>query len=1079
MKSFYLWLVVGLVACGDTTNPDITQINLDRPVDVAFACYGGLRITNGGGDDTANAQQPVVSSATPSRNCEIRSLDAGDDDNNPQNIPAGQKPVAGGATVALSRWQALILQQGPGTVAIADFATRPTYGPQGEFSVQDADPFTPGINSISIGEEPIGLIVDHLGCSAVTANTGSCDLSVMDLTTALDRDGVVNIARMDVKNGLGQPIRSRPAAIVGEPQTQLIGEYCPSQAPGSTSQVQPRGLAYIAYPSCHLVAGVDLETGTIVTGIQYAADGTASIVTDPSAISCPDECSIQSARTEGPRPVTIDLELDERFTQQRMVIGSENSNQLTIVELDSTSRPLSLGQPVQLEGAIGVTELAMSPVIGVGGSSGILDETTLADFQYVYAVATDQTVRVAEIQQLRTECDTQVDPRFLRSGQDAVSLGCERVGAATTPPRRAGARGPGIDLGKDQVPLSVDFFKNAVGDLSFSNSGEIAGHFAVITSTTGETFVITVDDDVERDAFNASDPTDTPMSNIIPHQPRDLLGGRKIRAESCADEFINPDGGGPRTTALPLKNLAGIIPSAKALALPSVRQLYCKGPDDATTTDDNLTTELGFLAPPEVRDLAYPDWRRVSSDEQLALTWEGSLSQDRADTAANGPVIRESMLYVDQAGMHLRDQTRPYCDAGVEPFDIVQMRGCDPALASTDCPIGYSCYVHPESQVSGLGACIKRDEADRLATACKDFLTSIRRYTVVRADSGELLLTTRRHELRMTPLDGCTSDAQCETLGDLAKRSTIDAQPSDPAESEAVDEHEWVCRTDTTRAPRGTGNKRCNMACDTSSQCVGGTVCVGGNEATPERDGLCMEGVVPPQSCVNAPQRYELRAGEAFVLVGARSGYIHPIQANTAGQCVKPATPNPYQTGRIPLDPPACDPTADPISGRLPGGGFEPNPCATTVTHAERLPDYLPGTCTLASAEGLIKEREAPAIRFRSRGITFSIVDPTYPGDQNCITDRLGPGGTPLVRIPSVFHGYSIGFRIQAGFTPLELRVTPALPVKVLRGPAQSIWVVDQGDFLSTTLGLSSTRGRVFRVDSADLTDVNFVNRIE
>jgi len=51
-----------------------------------------------------------------------------------------------------------------------------------------------------------------------------------------------------------------------------------------------------------------------------------------------------------------------------------------------------------------------------------------------------------------------------------------------------------------------------------------------------------------------------------------------------------------------------------------------------------------------------------------------------------------------------------------------------------------------------------------------------------------------------------------------------------------------------------------------------------------------------------------------------------------------------------------------------------------------------------------------------------------------------------------------------------------AVPVAVVRGPSQSFWVVDQGDVLSTQIGQSSTRGRVFRVESFN---VGLVNRLE
>ena len=51
--------------------------------------------------------------------------------------------------------------------------------------------------------------------------------------------------------------------------------------------------------------------------------------------------------------------------------------------------------------------------------------------------------------------------------------------------------------------------------------------------------------------------------------------------------------------------------------------------------------------------------------------------------------------------------------------------------------------------------------------------------------------------------------------------------------------------------------------------------------------GVCMEGVEPPQSCVNGPQRFDIRASEAFVMIGSRTGYIHPFVKDTASDaCV-------------------------------------------------------------------------------------------------------------------------------------------------------------------------------------------------
>ncbi|MDQ3341860.1 MAG: hypothetical protein M4D80_42475 [Myxococcota bacterium] len=1091
--TFRILLIASLLAaCGDTSSSPPLQLNLDRPVDVAFACYGGLRITGGGGNDEATPQQDIVFSAQPQRACEIRSNVRGAGE--PVMTPPGQQDLTGqgGAIVPGAAWYGLILQQGPGTVAVAQFATKAAIAFSGgsDVVVLDADPLTPGKNSISVGEDPISIVTDTIGCSAVTANAGSCDLSVLDLTTALDLDGRVNISRLEVTNISGTPIRSKPAAMVTEPKDEAIGNYCPSRAPGAPSPVIAQGLAYIAYPSCHLVAGVDLATGRMVTGVRLSDTGAPELLDTPAELDivCPDECGVGGApATVGPRPVTLDLEYDAETSSgvqtRRLVIGSENRNSILVVELDAASRPLSVS-PVLLEGptTLGVTSLALSEVIGVGGASGMVDDLNgRIDYQYVYAVATDQTVRVIEVLENLAECDTQVDPRFLRSGQDAATLGCLVVGDIATPARRAGARGPGIDVGKDQIPASVDITRaEAVpGDQRPPGiPSKLVGHYAVISTLAGEAYVVTIDDDDYPDAFESSTPLSVPVALVIPHQIRDGIPFRSELAvvDNGAIECDNSGPiltngaveGGPRAPTLPSRSLFGFIAPEKGLQLPGLRALKCEGVDST-----KIISEFGFPAPELQRDLAFPDWRALATDEQWALTWEGSLSSDRADTATDGPVIRESMLYVDQAGMHLRDQTKPFCDAGVEPFDIVQMRGCDPSLASLDCPIGYQCYIHPQSQVQGIGACILKDEAERLAEACRDFLTSIRRYTVVRAETGELLLTTRRHEQRLTPLDGCINDDQCELLGDLGKRSSLSTHPSDPIEQNTVDDRQWVCRADPTRPPRGTNNKRCNMACDETTQCAAGTVCVGGNTATDVRDGYCMEGVVPPQACVNAPQRYELRAAEAFVVAGSRTGYVHPIIADATKTCVKDPAAHPLLTSRIGLDPPPCATDSDPFTGKKPDGTYEPNPCATSVTHAENLPRYIPGTCTLDEPNQEIRERTAPAIRYRNRGLTFNVVDPFYPGDQTCIQDRLGPNGVPLVRVPQVFHGYATSFRQQGGFVPLRIPISPVFPVKVLRGPLQSIWVVDEGDFLSTSLAQPSTRGKVFRIEPHGLGLIN------
>ncbi len=1099
MRLHYFLAGLVLAACGDTTTTVPDQLNLDRPVDIAFACYGGLRLT--GGSPTATIDQEVVVTSMPRSACDIRSTtvirDQMSEEPPPDPVPPGQEPLIepGAIDLAVVRWYGLILQSGPGTVAIAQFATKAAaaFGGSSDVTVLDSNPLIPGTNGISVGDTPIAIATDTSGCYAITANAGSCDMSVLELDSALVDPPEPVVNRLEVVDGAGTPVLSKPAAMAGTPQSEVIGNACP---------VEAQGLVYVAYPACNLVAGVDTSTGQVVTGILYDAAGVPSIVTNPT-LDCPNECALGEASNPGPRPVTLDLELDQTAARRQLVIGSENFASLAVVELDTDSLPVSVRQ-VALEnttGTLGVTSVALTPTIGTGGSAGVITDadTTGGLFQFIYAVATDGTVRVADIDHLDKECDAQVDPRFLPPVRSVRSLSCLAVGDPATPPRRPLARGPGIELTGDSIPTSVDIIRSP-GPREFDPNANppeapatLIGYFAIVSSTTGLTYVINIDDDNFRDLYESNRPLLTPIPLAISHQLRDSVLARGTLATRFKDADDNPDTdpteervcnnngdidasgnffGGPRASTPPIRNVAnGAYGAEKVTQLPSIRQVLCTG---GFEEESRAVSELSYSADEQTRATTFPDLRGIRADENWTITWEGFLSADSTLTSAiDGPTIRESAASIDGNGMHIIDRTEPFCDAGVQPYDIVQFRGCDPTAGNIDCPIGYRCYTHPESQLSGLGACMRDDEAERLADACKDFLTSLRRYTVASSTTGELLLVPRRNTLRTTPINGCTDDQQCQDLADYAARTQQNTHPTfDMTEPSPFT---YACVADPTRPALNADNsgKRCQMTCEATTDCATGLVC---------QSGFCMEGVTPPQACVNAPQRYSLAAGDAFTVLGSSSGYVHPIIADPAGRCIVNPAANRLEIGRFGLDPrnpfnggevARCAPDSNPLTGQRPDGTFDPNPCVATVSQTDVRPRYVPGTCNFDSPATEFVDRVTEAVRFRNRSFTINVVDSFYPGDQNCILDRQGPGGVPLEKVPVVFPGYQLGFRQVAGFSPLVLPIQPSFPVKVVAGPTHSIWVIDEGDFLSTSSIQPSTRGKVFRVESNALGSIN------
>ena len=1127
--------IAALAACGDTTTLPITLLNLDRPVDVSFACYGGMRLTKGAPSD---ANQPIVQTAMPTAACEALS---------PMLIPRTNgvamdpPPLAGqeiiGGKQPIPSWYSFILQSSSGTVAVATWAVEPSEkmaggisNQGGDFQVLDADPLTPGKNAISIAEDPVAIVTDKAGCFEVTANAGSCDMSELEINSALDDiSGVapvgspVRIDRVPIKNRAGVPILARPSAMVAEPSLQVIGNRCPGLADDGTGTAQPSGKVYIAFPSCHLVAGVDLAQGAqIFSAIQFdATTGNATVLTGAALdnLSCPAECSDGKTPlgtvTAGPRPVALDLVLDTRVDSvnanskpavtQRLAIGAEKLAKITVVDLDlSTFEALAtkvLQVPLEdhkpLGAPLDVTAVALSQQIGMGGDQSSASQQTAGDngpvaqqAQFVYGVASDGTVRVADVLNLKHECDTQVDGRFLRGTgtnvpKDVPATMCIDNTAGTLP-RRAGVRGPGIELPEANIPTSVaivhardvpppvlDSTGNATTDFVPPNPAVWVGHFAAITAASGTVFIANIDDDYVPDKVSPAFPMSTQPVLVQAHQLRDNFSNRDAVALSTDASAvplctaIDPSGGGhaggPRLSAPPAQTSPTNTLSADFNPeLPKFHAQVCTSSIDAQTGIP--VSDLEFGASRTARDASYPDLKSIAS-ETWTITYEGTLSLDNAVTSVDGPTIREGAINVDQLGMHLVDQTAPFCDMGVEAFDVVDLRGCDPSRGNADCPADYTCYVHPKSNV-GIGACMLKSEAPRLADACQQYLTTLRRFTVGGIRAGQVQLLERKHELAMTPVDGCTSDAQCSAI---AKFSAAINPSADPASTT------WSCQADPLRKAVDTG-KRCVQTCtstaeqlltDPQANCSNGAICRL-NPGSPT-DGVCMEGIEPPQSCLNGPQRFDVRASEAFAIIGQRSGFIHPWIKNNgdatkpADACILDPKASPLQVGRIPLKAPPC------------AGNPVPNPCEddTTVIQAEFTPVYqppppppAPDPCIKAQPDTLMATRIAPAIKISNPAMSLTLVDPTYPGDAACFLDRKSTIG----RLPFVVTGYRLEFEQKAGYEPFQLQLFGLVtPVKVVRGPSQSIWVIDDGDFVSSSITQSSTRGRVFRVESSDL----------
>ena len=199
------------------------------------------------------------------------------------------------------------------------------------------------------------------------------------------------------------------------------------------------------------VAAIDVSTGRWSSGIQFDASGVPTIVADGN-IAAPTSAAAAAPSPPGTRPVTLDLAArPARQSRAVLAIGADNSNVLTVVELDPTHVAAAVARRASRSRtrrrATSASRASRSRRRSAWAArTGIINDDTApgGQSQFVYAVATDNTVRVADILTLNKECDTQVDPRFMHGEKDmtqAVVLPGRRSGdpAAPRPARAARA----------------------------------------------------------------------------------------------------------------------------------------------------------------------------------------------------------------------------------------------------------------------------------------------------------------------------------------------------------------------------------------------------------------------------------------------------------------------------------------------------------------------------------------------------------------------------------------------------------------------------------------------------------------
>jgi hypothetical protein len=369
-------------------------------------------------------------------------------------------------------------------------------------SIVDMDIGTPGAQLIPAGQVPTYMTLTRGNpdaCYAVSANLGSCDLSLLDVPglaayaydeAPADDPGSL-VTTLIPKRGDGTPLGARPGQVLAVPpalsNSVVFSDPLPADTTGGDDdggdtaatdgedalvlQCDPErpGSVYVTFPSCQLVAEIDLRTQLILQSRQFVRgdDGAVTVVdsgVDPACpIDCPDQFAGDPAAlaeapigdADGMYPGALALvsppdfvpgtpdefrydDADKQVLDHSLYVGGLGDDTLFELRYDGTQwRDDAL--ELELQDASGISLIRPTPAMELTGGA----ETY---HQFLYVVAGDGSTRVVRREfdvnraELGRECDTQVDPTAVL---DRVCHPAEFPGD-NPPDRRPFARGPGL-----------------------------------------------------------------------------------------------------------------------------------------------------------------------------------------------------------------------------------------------------------------------------------------------------------------------------------------------------------------------------------------------------------------------------------------------------------------------------------------------------------------------------------------------------------------------------------------------------------------------------------------------------------
>ena len=900
--------VAALTSCGP--DPIITPVrNLERPSDMDFVC---MEVVNVPAEGMTPARR--VATGRPMSECHKPEVQ----DPRPGNQLLRTFGLVTGS--ARSELGALVIE-----------AER----------LVDLDPNIPGFNQLPVGALPESVSASDDGCRAVTANRGSCDLSLVNTSRALSpalgaaapmgEEAEPLVSQIRVRTGSGEELRVAPYEVAFVPRKYVPPPFVPMDAPPPPRppmcSAEGQWRAVVTFPSCDLVALVNLPSGTIQSSVRILADG--SVLDTGTNPVCPVDCRADSGTVDAgasdataleagmagdgaalvdARPGEVgtsgDVSADQVGTDAGAVdaatvpppaavtgplgvgavavmpngdlayVGAARSPNITALGIGPTGffQPSSGARIPLAEQPGGVTRLRLSVnPYGVRNEQNEYMPFVGSRGRFLYAVARDGSIRVVDISRgvVPAECDVNVDYQRVAAPDLERMRSC--VPVSEQKPRLLLESGPGIRV---PVRLNPDVAPPVPVDIAFAEIGQFAT--GLLLSSNGVVYHIVLD----APATGGFTEIHVPR-RVDPNTPGSL-GGGDPRIES------EPERGFNETPVA--------FPTRVGFASPLLGPRF----ESRSRTADAMGT-------------AVTEWMKFSRGappEEVVVRWEGILPGTYRLTGKLEPTAQAGAAGV------LRDVGADYCQASVVAGDVVGVSGCSQDQ-ECDPQRNEVCFrVSPGAQGTCLPRTFVNDEA--LVRSCQSELASRRRYEVLEVRKRELVLGLKLDEVPRPRISACQPGVNSNGPGAIVTPLT------------GLD----VCQPDATHAPDPTvegdqgfrclawapDENRCLKQCgvrDSAGRwqlndklCRAGHVCadVGHESLGP----LCVEAPAPRPECTPGETRYQVQAGKSYVVASQAVPNVITHREEPGGEparggrCLPIPGLHPLFSQRIPLSAPQC-----------------------------------------------------------------------------------------------------------------------------------------------------------------------------